>query len=62
MTTNQMTVEIEQPDNGPVCVHYWLIDAPVGRVSQGTCQNCGEERKFKNWLERDADRERWGKF
>ncbi len=27
------------------CVHHWLIDAPRGNKSSGTCKLCGEVRK-----------------
>ena len=30
------------------CVHYWVIDAPNGPVSEGVCQRCGEDRMFRN--------------
>ncbi|MFH1462532.1 MAG: hypothetical protein ABIG08_02500 [bacterium] len=33
------------------CVHYWIIEFPNGPTSLGTCQNCGEERQFRNSME-----------
>ena len=36
-----------------VCVHHWLIEAPNGNTSSGTCKLCGEVRKdyFLNSME-----------
>jgi hypothetical protein len=33
------------------CVHHWLIDAPSGRESTGTCKRCGMKREFANSTE-----------
>ena len=35
------------------CVHHWLIEAPNGNTSSGTCKLCGEVRKdyFLNSME-----------
>ncbi|MFQ5872274.1 MAG: hypothetical protein ACE5JL_00530 [Dehalococcoidia bacterium] len=30
------------------CHHRWDIQPPNGPMSEGTCQNCGEVREFKN--------------
>ena len=30
------------------CVHHWLIEAPSGRESRGTCKRCGRKRAFAN--------------
>ena len=55
MTTDQITIEAKQPESLPgLCVHYWLIGAPEGPVSQGTCRKCGETREFTNVLEPDT--------
>ena len=37
------------PDRG--CRHYWIIQPATGPVSQGLCQNCGQTREFKNYVE-----------
>ncbi|MFQ6028562.1 MAG: hypothetical protein ACE5Q6_13830 [Dehalococcoidia bacterium] len=46
---------IEEQD-APVCRHYWVIQPATGPVSQGSCQNCGETREFKNYVEAST----WG--
>ena len=33
------------------CVHHWIIDAPNGRESAGTCKHCGIEKGFSNSTE-----------
>jgi len=33
------------------CSHHWLIEAPNGPTSLGTCQGCGEERAFCNSIQ-----------
>ena len=49
-----------QGDAGPCC-HHWVIEAPDGPVSLGSCRVCGETREFKNFIEsapwRDESRE-----
>jgi hypothetical protein len=40
----------------PKCRHYWVIQPADGPVSQGKCQNCGETREFKNYVEAST----WG--
>ena len=32
----------------PQCRHHWLIEAPHGPTSWGTCKQCGERRQFMN--------------
>jgi hypothetical protein len=32
----------------PECRHHWLIEAPHGPTSWGTCKHCGERREFSN--------------
>ena len=55
MTTDQITKETEQPESVlGSCVHYWLIDAPEGPLSQGVCHKCGEQREFANIIEPDT--------
>ena len=34
-----------------VCRHHWVIQPAAGPVSNGSCQICGENRKFKNYVE-----------
>ena len=31
------------------CTHHWVIETPVGPVSQGSCKFCGEGREFNNF-------------
>lgn len=33
------------------CVHHWLIEAPNGRESRGSCKNCGKTKDFVNSTE-----------
>ena len=33
------------------CCHHWVISAPDGPVSIGTCRICSETREFKNFVE-----------
>ncbi|MBI2936260.1 MAG: hypothetical protein HYY31_05585 [Chloroflexi bacterium] len=40
-----------------VCRHYWVIETPTGPVSEGICKLCGEQRKFKNYLDTTPYRE-----
>lgn len=30
------------------CIHHWMIKAPVGEISVGTCKLCGASREFSN--------------
>ena len=34
-----------------VCRHHWIIEAPMGPVSRGTCRVCDEVREFKNFID-----------
>ena len=38
-------------DEGPLCMHYWVIQPATGPVSPGICQTCGEARDCKNYVE-----------
>ncbi len=40
----------------PDCCHHWVIQPATGPVSPGVCQNCGEAREFKNYVEAST----WG--
>jgi hypothetical protein len=36
-------------ENAPaaqVCKHRWLLEAPVGELTQGRCRLCGASREF----------------
>jgi hypothetical protein len=33
------------------CVHHWIIDAPNGRESVGSCKHCGVSKGFSNSTE-----------
>ena len=33
------------------CVHHWIIDAPNGRESVGSCKHCGVTKGFANSTE-----------
>ena len=32
------------------CVHYWLIEPPLGPISKGICKICGAEKDFLNYV------------
>lgn len=38
------------------CRHHWVIQPATGPISPGVCQNCGETREFKNYVEAST----WG--
>ena len=43
--------------------HHWLLPAPGGLTSVGTCKNCGAEKQFSNssgggWVLRSATKRR----
>ena len=51
-----MVQQIARPAPGreqeqATCRHHWIIEAPTGPVSKGTCQQCGELREFKNYID-----------
>lgn len=35
------------------CVHHWIIETGSGGSSPGTCQKCGAEKAFQNYIEYD---------
>ena len=45
------TLEDAIVDDGPQCMHYWVIQPATGPFSPGICQTCGETRDFKNYVE-----------
>ena len=55
--TQQTSVDQQAAEQtAPACRHYWVIQPATGPVSQGACQNCGETREFKNYVEAST----WG--
>jgi hypothetical protein len=32
------------------CRHYWVIEDPTDRASEGVCKLCGAHKKFMNYL------------
>lgn len=28
--------------------HHWLLPAPGGQMTKGTCKHCGQEKEFSN--------------
>jgi hypothetical protein len=32
------------------CCHYWVIEDPTDRASEGVCKLCGANKKFMNYL------------
>ena len=50
--TPTSTPELENTNAAvEVCRHHWVIQPADGPVSNGSCQICGENRKFKNYVE-----------
>ena len=46
------TSELENTETAvEVCRHHWVIQPADGPVSNGSCQICGENREFKNYVE-----------
>ena len=45
------TIDAAIVDDGPQCMHYWVIQPATGPFSPGICQTCGETRDFKNYVE-----------
>ena len=47
-----VTDEVDEViEEGPQCMHYWVIQPATGPVSPGICQTCGATREFKNYVE-----------
>ena len=46
---NNEVAEFE--DLHPECNHFWLIDAPAGPISNGTCKVCKQTREFQNSIQ-----------
>jgi|GEM_PF-2348140 hypothetical protein len=46
---NSEVAEFE--DLHPECAHQWLIDAPAGPISNGTCRVCKQTREFQNSIQ-----------
>lgn len=40
----------QAPARAARCRHYWMIDAPDARISQGECLLCRERKAFPNYL------------
>lgn len=48
------------PDS-PCGAHWWLIEPPTFKTSQGRCRYCGEEREFLNYIQLEFnEREKGG--
>ena len=56
MTQQTPVNQPAEEQEAPSCMHYWVIQPATGPVSQGSCQNCGETREFKNYVEAST----WG--
>lgn len=39
-----------------VCTHYWIIEPPLGPVSEGVCKICGAKQIFPNSIEEGYSR------
>jgi hypothetical protein len=42
--------KVQAPARTARCQHYWMIDAPETRLSNGECLVCGERKRFPNYL------------
>ena len=49
--TQEPDIKIESSNSVAVCRHHWVIQPADGPVSNGSCQVCGENREFKNYVE-----------
>ena len=50
--TTAPTPELENTEAAvEACRHHWAIQPADGPVSNGSCQICGENREFKNYVE-----------
>ena len=48
-TTKQQSLSSEPIINeSSACVHHWIIEAPDGRESMGSCKHCGVAKEFSN--------------
>ncbi len=48
-TANQSTTSSDPVLNqSSGCVHHWIIAAPDGRESMGSCKHCGIAKEFSN--------------
>jgi len=32
------------------CIHYWIIESPMGPTSMGICKFCGAVSEFQNYM------------
>jgi hypothetical protein len=49
--TNENAKSATQSRKVANCVHHWIIDAPNGRESVGSCNYCGVTKSFSNSTE-----------
>ena len=49
--TQEPEIEIQSTPSIAVCRHHWVIQPADGPISNGSCQVCGENREFKNYVE-----------
>ena len=50
--TTAPTPELENTEAAvEACRHHWVIQPADGPVSNGSCQICGENRQFENYVE-----------
>jgi hypothetical protein len=47
--------EVSQRPSSPSCCYHWIIQPAVGPISDGTCQECGEVREFKNSIDYETE-------
>lgn len=49
---NPLSETVPAPTEQSQCLapaHHWIIESPRGELSKGRCQNCGNERYFRNF-------------
>ena len=49
--TNEKAKSATKSRRAANCVHHWIIDAPNGRESVGSCKHCGVTKGFSNSTE-----------
>jgi hypothetical protein len=53
-TAQNLEIDLSQNNEAPHA-HHWIIETPNGPISHGCCEECGQNRDFKNFLEDYAE-------
>ncbi len=52
MTTRELSATSPSPvTEALACRHHWVIEAPTGPISRGSCRRCGQTQEFNNIIE-----------